>query len=232
MSGMVLTKPKRSDETRRLRFDFISALAVDEAISSATVAVSVWSGLDPAPAALLSGSASVNGTGVEQLVTGGYVGTIYKLVCTATTDAGQAATLVTYLPIVNEPLSGVAPGSQLPATSGTFAEFMFTKASTLVAPQVGDSLTILHAPAAVRLVSIMSLLSGGTAPEVSYNVYYGSNRNTGTLVVTAGITVDSTTTGDEVTSFDNGTIPAGAFLWLEVTAVSGAPDELNVTFQF
>jgi hypothetical protein len=229
---MILVPPKSSDATRKLTFDFISDLIVGETISSATTTATVWSGFDPSPSTVISGAATISGTVVTQLVTAGQAGTLYKLMCEATTSESQVLTKFAYLAIVDEPLAGVAPGDETPTgPTGTVA-FMFTKAATLVAPQVGDSLTILYSPAAVNLTSIMALLSGGTAPSVTFKVKYGSSRASGTDVVTGGITVDSVTVGDATTTFDNGTIPANAFLWIEVTAVSGTPDELNVTFQF
>ena len=70
-------------------FDFISALAVGETLVTATVVATVYSGVDPAPAAILSGAPTISGTTVLQSVTGGVVGCIYGLTCTVTTSLGQ-----------------------------------------------------------------------------------------------------------------------------------------------
>lgn len=87
----ILFKPKRVGETVFLKpaFDFISALAPGETITTATVTAAVYSGVDPNPSAIISGSAVISGTQVTQTVTGGVVGTIYGLTCVVTTSLGQ-----------------------------------------------------------------------------------------------------------------------------------------------
>ena len=84
-------KSKRIGETVFLKpsFDFISALAPTETLLTAVVVATVYSGVDPNPSAIISGSAAISGTQVTQLVTGGVSGTIYGLVCTVTTSLGQ-----------------------------------------------------------------------------------------------------------------------------------------------
>lgn len=81
--------PKLSGSTEQEIFDFISRLAIGETISSATVTASVYTGVDASPSAILSGSASISGTQVTQMVTAGVVGVIYQLSCAATTSAGK-----------------------------------------------------------------------------------------------------------------------------------------------
>jgi hypothetical protein len=41
--------------------------------------------------------------------------------------------------------------------------------------------------------------------------------------------VSNTTTGQEITSFDNAVIPAGSWVWVEFTAITDEPDEVNVS---
>ena len=81
--------PKLYGVTKKVTFNFISELAPGETISTATVAATVWSGNDPTPSGIVSGAASISGTTVTQTITGGVIGTIYKLLCTITTSAGQ-----------------------------------------------------------------------------------------------------------------------------------------------
>lgn len=102
--SQVQSFPKSSGETRVITFDFISQLAVGETISTQSVAAAVWSGVDANPSAVISGTATATGTKVMQAVTGGVVGTIYKLTCTITTSLGQTLRIFTYLPIVDNPL--------------------------------------------------------------------------------------------------------------------------------
>ena len=112
--GMTTFPAKASTATRRVTFDFISDLTQGEVVSSAAVAATVWSGFDPTPSAVITGVATLSGTTVNQMTTGGEQGTIYKLTCTALTTGSQTLVQVGYLAISDEPLSGVAPGSIAP----------------------------------------------------------------------------------------------------------------------
>jgi hypothetical protein len=91
---------KLAGESVSTVFDFISRLATGETISTATVVASVYSGVDATPSAVISGSASISGTKVTQLVVAGVLGVMYKLVCTITTSASQTLQLSAYLAIV------------------------------------------------------------------------------------------------------------------------------------
>jgi len=102
--SMVLLQPKQLGETQTYHFDFISRLATNETISSQSVAATVYSGVDPSPSSIISGAATASGTIVSQNITGGVAGTIYKLVCTAITSAGQTLQLVGYLPTLTNPV--------------------------------------------------------------------------------------------------------------------------------
>ncbi len=85
-------------------FDFLSQLAVGEGLTSATVAASVYSGVDASPAAILFGSANISGSKVSQFVTAGTLGVTYLLLCTASTDTGQYLQLAAYLVIAPPPV--------------------------------------------------------------------------------------------------------------------------------
>ncbi len=80
---------KYQGEMKNVTFDFTSYLAISETISTQSVSVAVYSGTDPAPASLISGSASASGAVVTQAITGGVVGVMYTLLCTITTSAAQ-----------------------------------------------------------------------------------------------------------------------------------------------
>lgn len=106
--GHLNLKPKRQGETcfGSQPFDFASSMTVGETIATQVVTASVYSGNDPAPAALISGAAAVqNVTQVIQLFAAGVVGVIYTLVCTITTSLGQTLKQMAYLTIVPDALS-------------------------------------------------------------------------------------------------------------------------------
>lgn len=83
--------PLHIGEIKQLEFPFSGALLLGETISSATITVSVYSGTDSNPSALKSGSLTISGTSVLQNFTGsgGELGVVYNLLCTATTSAGR-----------------------------------------------------------------------------------------------------------------------------------------------
>lgn len=96
---MISLRPKLIGETELYPVNFLSRLATSETISSATVTASVYTGSDTDPAAILSGSPSISGTTVTQLVTGGVIGTIYRLLYQAVTSAGQTLELEALLAV-------------------------------------------------------------------------------------------------------------------------------------
>jgi flagellar biosynthesis protein FliR len=97
----VIIPPKRLGETVVLNtFNFLSLLAVGETISSATVTATVYTGVDPSPSSMISGSATISGSIVSQKVAGGVLGVVYELLCSAVTSAGQTLLLAGYFAVV------------------------------------------------------------------------------------------------------------------------------------
>ena len=64
-------------------FDYASELTSGETISSASVSVALVSGPDPTPSSMLSGSPTIAGALVYQLINGRPNGSDYKLRCVA-----------------------------------------------------------------------------------------------------------------------------------------------------
>lgn len=96
----VSLQPKPAEVLDERVFDFISNLAEGETLASAALSVSVFSGVDPAPEDILSGSPVVEGTRVTQKFTGGVLGTTYRVLCMAGTCNDQQISLAAYLAIV------------------------------------------------------------------------------------------------------------------------------------
>ena len=77
------------------------------------------------------------------------------------------------------------------------------------------------------------LKNGTTTPSVTWTIRFNSDVSaTGTEVVTSGTTTTSISTGSIVTSFNNASIPANSWVWIETTAQSGTVPQMNVTLQF
>ncbi|MCP9868150.1 MULTISPECIES: hypothetical protein [unclassified Cyanobium] len=102
----------------------------------------------------------------------------------------------------------------------------------LANPQVNDKRLLLRAPAGLTISRVDAVLSGGTSPSVSLSLRHGADVSApGTAVSTDPLTIASTTTGRAITSFQNPEIPAGHWLWLQLTAVSGSPQALTVSIE-
>lgn len=102
--GLQAVQPKKLGEDGIVKFDFTSALAAGETISSATVTASVYSGTDAAPGNLIAGADTISGAIVSQLIAGsagaGVLGVIYELLCTADTSLGKRLQIASYMAIV------------------------------------------------------------------------------------------------------------------------------------
>jgi hypothetical protein len=121
MSGTVVLPVKLVGETRFFPtngWDFTSELAVGETIASAAIAVTLFSGSDTNPAAMLSGPSTISGAYVKQLYTAGIAGNIYNLTCKATTSLGQVLELFGWLVVLPDNPS-LAPGTNTAFTAGS-----------------------------------------------------------------------------------------------------------------
>ena len=102
------------------------------------------------------------------------------------------------------------------------------RSATVAEPQTGDSFTLFKATRDTTLRDVSAIVSGGS---VTYEIRYAADRSTaGTLAIVAD-TVTNTTTGATAT-LQNQPIPVDSWVWLEITAVSGVVDELNVSVAF
>lgn len=80
--------------------DFISKLQIGETLNSATTVISVYSGVDPNPSAMLAGTPTIAGTVVNTLIAPTIVGCIYEVKVLAITSLGQTLVLTGYLAVV------------------------------------------------------------------------------------------------------------------------------------
>lgn len=97
---MMILPQKALTETAAVTFRYAGLFPAGVTILSAAVTVYVLRGIDPTPAAILSGGAAINGTDVVQLAQGGVDGVYYVLECRAVGSDGQAVVLQAELPVV------------------------------------------------------------------------------------------------------------------------------------
>lgn len=99
---------------------------------------------------------------------------------------------------------------------------------TIAAPQAGDSFTLFRTARETTLASVVGLVSGGS---VTYELRYANDRTTAGTPATVSETVTNTTTGDAAT-VQNQPIAADRWVWIDITAVTGAVDEFNLSVAF
>lgn len=90
--------PKDPNEIAPLTFPFDDVLN-GQSIVSQIVEVTVFSGVDATPSAILSGAATASGDRVRQNVRDGFVGVEYLVRATVTTNTGLKYTLGKILPV-------------------------------------------------------------------------------------------------------------------------------------
>jgi len=109
----------------------------------------------------------------------------------------------------------------------------YSKSVGLESPGSSEDVTMFFTDDAITVTQMNAVLKGSSTPSVTWTIRHNSDRSaTGAEVVTSGTATTSTTTGSEVTSFNDETIPAGSWVWLETTAQSGSVDEINITIEF
>lgn len=122
--------------------------------------------------------------------------------------------------------------SAIGTSTQTLKATPYFKGVTVESPTSSEDITLFFTDDAITITQ-MNAVCVGTTPSVTWTIRHGSDRSaTGNEVVTSGTTTTSTTTGSEVTSFNDATIPAGSWVWMETTAQSGTVTDLNVTLEF
>ena len=107
----------------------------------------------------------------------------------------------------------------------------FSKTITIESPTSAEDITFWYTPSAITVVELLAIVQGTSS--VTWTMHHDPNRSAaGNKIVTAGTTTDNTTTGESITSFDDGTIPAGSFIWFESSALVGTPDWFSVTMVY
>lgn len=104
---------------------------------------------------------------------------------------------------------------------------------TVEDPDNTEDITIFYTSKAITISEMRAVLRGSDTPSVTWTIRHNVNRtSTGYEVVTSGTTTTNTTTGEDITTFNDATIPADSFVWFKTTAQSGTVTEFHVTMVF
>ena len=104
MSGTIIVDtfdPKAVAEDWVVTFDFVERLDSSETISTATYTATVFQGTDASPNDIISGSATISGTKVTQLIINGTDGVTYQIQCEITTSGSQRLDGIGLLDVTN-----------------------------------------------------------------------------------------------------------------------------------
>lgn len=103
------------------------------------------------------------------------------------------------------------------------------KSITIPDPVNGDDVSFFYTEVAITISKMIAVVRG-SSPSFTFTVRHAADRSaTGNELVTGGTTCTNTTTGQFVTSFDDATISANSFVWVEGTGASGTIDEFALT---
>lgn len=104
-----------------------------------------------------------------------------------------------------------------------------TRAVTIENPSGAEDLSLFFTDVPITITRMLAVVVGST-PSVTFTIRHGADRSAaGAEVVTGGSVCTNTTTGLDITSFDDATIVAESHVWIETTATGGTVDSFTVT---
>jgi hypothetical protein len=117
-------------------------------------------------------------------------------------------------------------------TTGTFQmtinEIAGLKAISFVeaSPTTSVDKTLFFTPVAITVTKLATVVRGST-PSCTVDIRHSTDRSAaGNALIATPAATTSESTGSVVTSFDDATIPADSWVWLEIDATSGTVDEV------
>lgn len=107
-----------------------------------------------------------------------------------------------------------------------------SKAITIELPANGDDLTMFYTPVAITVMEILAVVDG-SAPSVDWTIKHDPDRSAaGNEIVTGGTTTTNETVGDNITVFDDPTIPADSWVWLSIPTITGLVERFHTTIVY
>jgi hypothetical protein len=108
-----------------------------------------------------------------------------------------------------------------------------SKSVTMENPDAAEDITIFYTPVQMTVYELAAVLVGISTPSATWTLRFASDRSDpGTEIIVGGTATTDVTTGDKITTFDNDTIPAGSWVWMETTAQGGVVSTLHITIRY
>ena len=128
--------------------------------------------------------------------------------------------------------TGVQGDTGAAGSAGTDGRTQFQ--ITVESPTSSEDIIIGFTFVAITITEIQAV-ARGTSPSVTIQIRHGTDRSAaGNTVLTSATAITNTTSGQNITSgsFNDATIPADSWIWLETTAQSGTVDEVSIALPY
>jgi len=115
-----------------------------------------------------------------------------------------------------------------PAGTSAINEFSIT----IEDPAADENICMGFTFVAITVIEVQAVVKG-SSPSVTIDPSHSTDRSAaGNDILDAATEITNATTGQNLTSFDDDTIPADSWIFLLTTAMSGTVDELTVTIKY
>ncbi len=105
------------------------------------------------------------------------------------------------------------------------------KPVSIWSPTASDKITLYKTDKAITIKKLFDVVVGTGSPSVTWQIKYATTRDSATPTNLFSVARTTTSTaGASTTTFASASIPAGSYIWLELSAVSGTVDEFNISF--
>lgn len=116
--------------------------------------------------------------------------------------------------------------------SGNISGLQQQKGVSVESPTDSENIGMFYVPQAITITNVYAVVRG-TTPSVTINPVQTTDRSAaGTAILSAATAITNTTTGQDLSTFNDATVPSGSWIVLKTTATSGTVDEITVLISY
>ena len=106
----------------------------------------------------------------------------------------------------------------------------YFKAVSIEYPTSVEDIAMFYVTDDITITNIHAVVRGSSVPSVTINPVQTLDRSAaGTAILNSPTAITNTTVGQNLTSFNDETVPAGSWIVIKTTDQSGTVNELNIT---